>query len=87
MRFKKEKVDGFCECALCGKKIEGLQNWDSKFEEFVCDGCLKNQQNIFKEPEKVSFFCKVCSTNTYCIDIMFTVSKIMSCYGSSFLVG
>lgn len=41
-RFVKELVDGHCECAQCGKRIEGKQNYDTKYEEFVCDDCKDN---------------------------------------------
>lgn len=43
MRYIKEMVDGKCECAICGKSIEGVQNYDMKFDEFVCKDC-KNEE-------------------------------------------
>lgn len=35
----KAKIDGFCECAECGKKIEGMQWYDTFAGEFICTDC------------------------------------------------
>jgi len=37
--WSKEKMDGFCECAGCGKKIEGTQPYDNYGGEFYCKDC------------------------------------------------
>lgn len=44
MKYRKAQIDGFCECGNCGKRISGIQWYNTNHDEFVCETCKQKNK-------------------------------------------
>ena len=44
-KWTKVNLDGFCECAGCGTRIEGNVRYEKYGEEAFCEDCYQKMKN------------------------------------------